>query len=863
MRAPGITLVTIIAALLASPPSIGAAPAEPGRIASESIAGTLQLSWTNGVLQSADTLGGTWSDQWPESNPAPFPQSSTSRFFRLRAAEASGLTGRLVTRGHPDHATSFSWTLNNNPIRPEWNSPGSFLAVTHLPGLNRLTAEHPWYSGLTCEFSLLEGTSIALSDLRPEYRGRSFPIGGVSSRFVGHGGGSFLVGYNSYATCADARSKGMWLLELDTLISGDDIPFLSHDWTAVKVHTGLDYGATAAELAATGKITLLEEVLADFDGLILDLIHNTDEDALRIVNYMEAHHPDRIRRDVYLQVYRRPVYQYIRELDRSLRLSFNLASWSAWGITNDWKSLIADIVAETDFYVINPSTMVSADMVSFLNSNGLTNTFVPVMHTHSPLEIDRLQKLAPAQMSPMIKTPDLLPLLWPPSTNCLPVHPVFHFAFNQSNPFENHGDVMEVGFDPPENISQTADASGAPNQAIQLQGQPASRLDLSTNSLFRLNQAAGRESTFSVMAKASRFNTPQVIAMGIQPGSARYVYGFYLYQGSAYFILTHADNTQTWVLAGSMTDRKWHHLTATVSRHQITTYQYGIIVSAARPALPAIPRTMHSFHIGRDPLIAERAFDGIVDEILFYPYPLNQDQVWSLFRNGLNDCPPYALADWPLNEPLAAPFPLHYVPSHPSLTLEIELESRWDADRHGTPAASLRTTPGTPSGAFLAEPGVERLNSLVGSSWTLTGWINLARTTGTQFLLGGQNRLRGHRYHLALVSYDGAARFFLRPALGEQIVAAAGALTAGRWQHLAVSCDGNTLKTYLNGASVATVPLGENLLLLDQFTDFSIGFDPADSSRTAEGLFDEIRIHPFALTQDEISAAAASISAGN
>lgn len=849
-------------ALLVQPTLVRAAStAEPGRIVTKTTVEGLQLIWTNGVLQSAESLEGPWLDQWPDNNPSTFAQSGDGRFFRLRAAEASGLTGRLVSRGHPDHANSFFWALNDNPIAPEWNSPGGYSAITHLPGLNRLVASHPWYSGFTGEFRIPEGASLDLGDLRPQYLGRRFPISGVSSRFVGHGGGSSLMGFNNYATCADARSKGMWLLELDTLISGDDIPFLSHDWTAVKVHTGLDYGATAAELVATGKITLLEEILGDFDGLILDLIHNTDEDARRIVNYMEARHPERIRRDVYLQVYQRPVYDYIRELDRSLRLSFNLAAWSAWGVTNDWKSLIADLVAETDFYVINPSTMVSADMVSFLNSNGLSNTFVPVMHTHSPVEIARLQMLAPAQMAPMINTLDLLPSLWPPSSNCLPVHSVFHFPFNESGPFENHGDATEISFDPPANISLAADASGTSNRAIQMQGQPASRLDLSTNSLFRLNQATGRESTFSIMAKASRFNSPQVIAMGTQPGGIRYVYGFYLYQGSAYFILTHADNTQTWVLAGSMTDRKWHHLAATVTQDQITTYQDGVIVSAAKPTLPAVPRTMHSFHIGRDPSIAERAFDGIVDEILFYPYALNQDQVWSLFRNGLNNCSPYALADWPLNEPAAAPFPLHYVSTRPSLTLEIESESQWDVDRHGIPAASLRTAPGKPSGAFLADAGVESLNNLVGSSWTLTGWVKLDRTTGTQFLIGGQNRLRGHRYHLALISYDGVVLFFLRPAFGEQIVVAAGLPATGRWQHLAVSCNGYALKTYLNGALVAGVQLGENLLSMDQFTNFSIGFDPVDPSRTTEGHFDDVRIHPFALTQDEISAVAASTSA--
>ena len=85
------------------------------------------------------------------------------------------------------------------------------------------------------------------------------------------------------------------------------------------------------------------------------------------------------------------------------------------------------------------------------------------------------------------------------------------------------------------------------------------------------------------------------------------------------------------------------------------------------------------------------------------------------------------------------------------------------------------------------------------------------------------------------------------------MVVGCGEVGVGNWHHLAVTCDGLRVRSFLDGENVGEVILDSKGSAFDIMTDFSVGHDPWDATRTADASFDEIRVYPFPLTSEEIA----------
>ncbi len=143
-------------------------------------------------------------------------------------------------------------------------------------------------------------------------------------------------------------------------------------------------------------------------------------------------------------------------------------------------------------------------------------------------------------------------------------------------------------------------------------------------------------------------------------------------------------------------------------------------------------------------------------------------------------------------------------------------------------------------------------NIAKGGGFTFAAWV---------YWNGGANWQRifdfgsdtSHYLFLTPSSGGTTLRFAIENGGSEQIVERPGALTAGSWQHVAITLNGNTAMLYVNGAQVASS------------TSFSIApsaFSPfrnylGKSQFTADPLFngklDEVEIADYALTAAQIS----------
>lgn len=353
-----------------------------------------ELRWNTGLLLQSDTLLGPWLPLATATSPHTPSPGPRQQFFRLVPPPGTAQrTAEVTTSGLQSHRSDLRVRLDHHRDLPL--DPQGRLTIDNLSeGTHRLQLDHPWYEPLELQFS----TSTPIPQISPDYTGKPFRLGSSTYRVVGHSGGSPTGGYNSLAACLEARSQGVAWMEIDTLSAADGIPVCFHDWPKMLRDFDLDQTATSSEIASAGIMTT-PDCLARFSHLILDLIHNSSTDIARIVDYLDANFPERIRSDVVLQVYKRIDYDYIHNLDPSIRISFNLASWSTTLPYGDaWPQKLADVFASTDFYVINPTNDVTPDLLRLLRSNGRDNTFVAVMHDHDPNEITRLSNLGAIPM---------------------------------------------------------------------------------------------------------------------------------------------------------------------------------------------------------------------------------------------------------------------------------------------------------------------------------------------------------------------------------------------------------------------------------------------------------------------------------
>ncbi|MFQ5531538.1 MAG: LamG domain-containing protein, partial [Candidatus Nanoarchaeia archaeon] len=148
---------------------------------------------------------------------------------------------------------------------------------------------------------------------------------------------------------------------------------------------------------------------------------------------------------------------------------------------------------------------------------------------------------------------------------------------------------------------------------------------------------------------------------------------------------------------------------------------------------------------------------------------------------------------------------------------------------------------------------VEVLNdpSFVTNTFTLMAWINV-----NDFGSGGAKRIVS-RYDITnnfgyeLNHFSGTSPQEVYGQIGDGVwhIASFNNLNTGQWYHLALTYNGSSLTTYVDGFQINSVPL--STMIIDSTTNLIIGASTS-LNRNFNGLIDEVRLYNRALSLAEI-----------
>lgn len=149
---------------------------------------------------------------------------------------------------------------------------------------------------------------------------------------------------------------------------------------------------------------------------------------------------------------------------------------------------------------------------------------------------------------------------------------------------------------------------------------------------------------------------------------------------------------------------------------------------------------------------------------------------------------------------------------------------------------------------FISLPDID--NS-IGNQFTITAWINPERTDGDYQGIAGTSTAGGFMTFV----HRGSLAFALSTDEGRKLVRH-GSLTANRWQHIAVSYDGGTMKWFINGEEVGSEAHSGNISGRNLG---NIGWS-GWGQEYFEGGIDDVRLLDSALSEQEV---AGMFQAGN
>ncbi len=157
--------------------------------------------------------------------------------------------------------------------------------------------------------------------------------------FVGHRGG--LMDHfqeNTNDILKYSKQAGISFMEVDILISGDNIPFIGHDWKHLNSNLGIEKTNDSLAISKVRyqdgqQITFFSTLIAEHQFLILDLIHNSVEEQQRIIQHLYTNFPEAIKTHSYIQVDKLSMFSYIKNLDPNILVSFNVKREN----TDNWK----------------------------------------------------------------------------------------------------------------------------------------------------------------------------------------------------------------------------------------------------------------------------------------------------------------------------------------------------------------------------------------------------------------------------------------------------------------------------------------------------------------------------------------------
>lgn len=132
----------------------------------------------------------------------------------------------------------------------------------------------------------------------------------------------------------------------------------------------------------------------------------------------------------------------------------------------------------------------------------------------------------------------------------------------------------------------------------------------------------------------------------------------------------------------------------------------------------------------------------------------------------------------------------------------------------------------------------------VAAQMTISAWIWKNSATGQRSFFS--NRGAGGTAYLGL---QGTQIFFYdNSGTPATITTPSGAIQTGRWQNVAVTSDGSTIKIYVDGSQIATYSQTRT----GSAGPFGIGWDPSIGSEYWDGKIDTVRVYSRVLYSAEI-----------
>jgi hypothetical protein len=143
--------------------------------------------------------------------------------------------------------------------------------------------------------------------------------------------------------------------------------------------------------------------------------------------------------------------------------------------------------------------------------------------------------------------------------------------------------------------------------------------------------------------------------------------------------------------------------------------------------------------------------------------------------------------------------------------------------------------------------GGSTLNSLSSNILSAFIWFKCTRTSSEPLLFRTNDYTTGWNLNVS----NGILRSTLRPSVGNNNNNYAGAITTNTWYYAGFTCDGTTIKQYLNGVEVSQTPVATTLNLNDSNT-LRIGGNAIYGTFSLQGSVSNVQIYSKSLTAAEV-----------
>jgi len=143
--------------------------------------------------------------------------------------------------------------------------------------------------------------------------------------------------------------------------------------------------------------------------------------------------------------------------------------------------------------------------------------------------------------------------------------------------------------------------------------------------------------------------------------------------------------------------------------------------------------------------------------------------------------------------------------------------------------------------------GGSTLNSLSSNILSAFIWFKCTRTSSEPLLFRTNDYTTGWNLNVS----NGILRSTLRPSVGNNNNNYAGAITTNIWYYAGFTCDGTTIKQYLNGIEVSQTPVATTLNLNDSNT-LRIGGNAIYGTFSLQGSVSNVQIYSKSLTAAEV-----------